>query len=310
MTAAPHRLAPAAILLATLLGAGGGIVPAPARAATSAQVAALQLAAAQAETAQTAGEKPIVADLSKHLVAITTGFAGTDVLLFGATDGPGDVVLVVRGPAGEVTVRRKGRIGAIWVNEAAATVLNAPAFYYVGANRPVEALLSPAALDRHQILARHLDLRLTGIDESRDGADDEGGATPGTGPETGPGPGPGPGPGEDTRQAFRDALERLKHAQGLYGYDDGGVTLLGNRLFRAELAFPANVPTGTYRVEVYLVRDGDVVSAEITPLVISKVGIGADVFHFAHNQSALYGLAAIVVAVFAGWLAGVAFRKG
>ena len=40
----------------------------------------------------------VVADLSKRLVAITTGFAGTDVLLFGAVQGDGDIVVVVRGP--------------------------------------------------------------------------------------------------------------------------------------------------------------------------------------------------------------------
>ena len=38
----------------------------------------------------------LVADLSDHLIAITTGFVGTDVLLFGAIDGPGDVVVVVQ----------------------------------------------------------------------------------------------------------------------------------------------------------------------------------------------------------------------
>ena len=40
---------------------------------------------------------PLVADLSDYLVAITTGFSGTNVLLFGAIDEPGDVVVVVRG---------------------------------------------------------------------------------------------------------------------------------------------------------------------------------------------------------------------
>ena len=34
----------------------------------------------------------LVADLSQHLVGITTGFAGADVLLFGAVEGHGDVV--------------------------------------------------------------------------------------------------------------------------------------------------------------------------------------------------------------------------
>ena len=54
-----------------------------------------------------AQESALVADLSQHLVAITTGFAGTDVLLFGATEGEGEVVVIVRGPDRPVTMHRK-----------------------------------------------------------------------------------------------------------------------------------------------------------------------------------------------------------
>src|SRR5216683_635354 len=49
----------------------------------------------------------LIADLTSHLIAITTGFTGASVVLFGATDGPGDVVVTVRGPDREMTVRRK-----------------------------------------------------------------------------------------------------------------------------------------------------------------------------------------------------------
>ena len=68
--------------------------------------------------------EPLVADLSKHLVAITTGFAGTDVLLFGAVEGDGDVVVVVRGPNHTETVRRKQRQFGIWVNSGRARATN------------------------------------------------------------------------------------------------------------------------------------------------------------------------------------------
>lgn len=240
--------------------------------------------AALAQQGQSSNEssdvKPIVADLSKHLVAITTGFAGTDVLLFGATDGPGDVILVVRGPSHPEVIRRKEKLaGLIWANKASVTFENAPAFYHVAASRDVHDVTTTTILQRHQILPENLTLQ---VSDDVDAA---------------------------TRSEFRDALIRLKTSRDLYSYLPGSVNLLANRLFRADLHFPANVPTGTYMVEVYLIRNGEVVSAEITPLNISKVGIGADVFHFAHENSALYGIAAILVAVFAGWLAGVAFRK-
>jgi uncharacterized protein (TIGR02186 family) len=84
---------------------------------------------------------------------------------------------------------------------------------------------------------------------------------------------------------------------------------LGQRLFRANLVFPGNVPTGSYRVEVLLIRDGQVVSAQTTPLYISQAGVSADVYEFAHRQPALYGVLAIVLAVGSGWLAGVVFRR-
>jgi uncharacterized protein (TIGR02186 family) len=80
-------------------------------------------------------------------------------------------------------------------------------------------------------------------------------------------------------------------------------------LFRTRIYFPSNVPTGTYTVEVFLVRDGNVVSAQSTPLVISKIGFGAELFDFAHRHPALYGILAVLVALAAGWLAGVAFRR-
>ena len=99
----------------------------------------------------------------------------------------------------------------------------------------------------------------------------------------------------------REALE--------HSLDSGRVTFLGNRLFRAGIHLPANVPTGTYQVKVFLLQDGRVVSAQTTPLQVSKVGAEAAVYDFAYRNSALYGLIAILVALMAGWAAHLVFRK-
>ena len=69
------------------------------------------------------------------------------------------------------------------------------------------------------------------------------------------------------------------------------------------------MPTGTYRVAVYLFREGRLIGAQTTPLVVSKIGIGARIYDFAQQQSALYGIAAIFMALAAGWLAGAVFRR-
>lgn len=226
-------------------------------------------------------QQPVVADLSKHLVAINTGFSGADVLLFGATDGPGDIVLVVRGPPQQQIVRQRQKVGPIWINGHSILFENAPAFYHIAASAPLEEILPDSVRRLHQIGVSYLDLDAVGL-----AADDS-----------------------HMTEPFRQALIRLKARNGLYPTTVGTVDHMANRLFRSELQFPSNVPTGTYMVEVYLVRDRRVVSAGITPLSISRAGLGAEIFLFAHEHASLYATMAIAVAAAAGWFASFVFRR-
>ncbi|MDZ4734882.1 MAG: TIGR02186 family protein [Rhodospirillaceae bacterium] len=222
---------------------------------------------------------PLVADLSNHLIAITTDFTGTDVLLFGAVDGPGDVVVVVRGPVTDVAVRRKGRIAGVWVNRDSVEFVSVPSFYAVASTRPLDEVMDEATRRRHTIGLDTLQFALM------------------------------PGSDVDETDEFRAALERIKMRQLLYWPNPIEVNFLGDTLFRTDIWFPSNVPIGSYVIEVLLVRDGAVVSAQTTPLVISKIGIGADVFEWAHRQSLLYGLATVAMALLAGWIAHLVFRR-
>src|SRR3546814_10843191 len=58
-------------------------------------------------------QTPLIADLSEHQIQITTGFVGTDVLLFGTVAADSLVVVVVRGPEAEAAVWRKARYAGI-----------------------------------------------------------------------------------------------------------------------------------------------------------------------------------------------------
>ncbi|MBX6366811.1 MAG: TIGR02186 family protein [Rhodospirillales bacterium] len=221
--------------------------------------------------------QPLVADLSSHLIGITTSFTGTSVVLFGAVDGPGDVVAVVRGPTRDVVVRRKSRVGPIWINTRQVTFKDVPGYYAVVASRPIEEAVPPPVRSLHQI----------GLSELSLTADRERSYT----------------------EEFRAALVRSEAEAGLFLEKVGSIDFLGDRLFRATLVFPANVPTGTYSVEIFLLRNGEVVSAQTTPLVVSKIGMDARLFDFADRQALAYGLVAVLIAVMAGWLASLPFRS-
>ena len=56
--------------------------------------------------------------------------------------------------------------------------------------------------------------------------------------------------------------------------------------------------------------DGFATDAQRSTLVVSKVGLEADVYDFAQHRAPLYGLTAIALAIVAGWLASVIFRRG
>jgi uncharacterized protein (TIGR02186 family) len=201
------------------------------------------------------------------------------VVLFGATDGPADVIAVVRGPERSVVVRRKNRIAGIWVNARDVAFAGVPSYYALYSTRPLGEVAPPGMQALHQI---GLDtLRFTNTDGSAPAARDE----------------------------FRAALIDEQVRQGLYAKEPRRIVFLGDRLFRATIDFPANVPTGTYLFEVFLVRDKAVVSGQTTPLVVSQIGVAADVDDFSQRQGLAYGLLAVAVAAMAGWLASLAFRN-
>ncbi|NQW09502.1 MAG: TIGR02186 family protein [Alphaproteobacteria bacterium] len=233
-------------------------------------------------TSSARAQQELVADLSDHLVAITTGFTGADVLLFGAIEGEGEIVVVVTGPRDRVTVRRKDRVIGVWANVDSMTFENVPAFYAVATTKPLGEVAPEDVRARQEIGVENINMRPVGVDA----------AVPPSQIDT-----------------FRSALIRNKTRQRLYGAEVQPITVLSDRLFRSRVHFPTNVTTGIYTVSVYYIRDGSPVHAQTTPLQISKVGIGADVFLFAHTNSAAYGLIAIAIAVAAGWLAAAIFRK-
>lgn len=239
----------------------------------------LLLLAALLWPASEAKAQALVADLTSHLIAITTGFTGTEVVLFGAIDGEGEVVVVVRGPEQPVVVRRKERVLGIWLNRTQVTYRSVPGFYALASSKPLAEILRPDVMQRQRIGTQNL-----GLAPTRPLADSD-------------------------LDAFGAALVRNKQAEGLFPAQIGQVSFLGGRLFRTTVTFPSNVPTGTYQVQVFLVRAGAVAGAQTTPLLISKLGVSAEIVDFAYRRSILYGLVAVLIAVMAGWAASAMFRR-
>lgn len=221
----------------------------------------------------------LVADLSSDEVAITTGFTGTELLLFGASGSKGDIVVTVMGPRRTEVVRRKQRVAGIWVNGAEVTFENAPAYYQLASSKPIEEIAPMKFLKKFQIGVEQINLETLSVKSDFE------------------------------LRKFREALIRNKKRLQLYSEQISDIILVRGSLFRSKIPFPANVPTGEYEVSVYLFKKGQLMEKNKTSLTVRKVGIEARIYDFAHQKSALYGILAIAVALVAGWFAGVIFRR-
>jgi len=239
-----------------------------------------------------ANAEPLITDISDHLISISSDFTGTELLLFGALGdvgeaGRGDVVVVVRGPEQRMVVRKKKRRSGIWINTKPVIFKNVPGFYAVSASAPLDEIAPETLLARHQI----------GLDNI----------------QVTPEPGSRETVVEDAERVddYREAVVRNMRREGLFSEETGSIRFMADTLFRTRISFPANVPVGNYRAEVYLIRDGKVVpgGAQSSPIFIDKVGLGRAVYNFAHQQPFIYGAVAVLLALLAGWIAAMVFRK-
>jgi uncharacterized protein (TIGR02186 family) len=238
-----------------------------------------------------AAAERLVTSLSEHRVMVTSSFTGSEVVLFGGIErdtgvlplrGNYDIAVTVLGPRQNIVTFRKERVLGIWVNYESRVFENVPSYLAVLTNRPLQAITNAETLRRLQL----------GLDDI---------ALPQRLAPIGPDDVPGP--------TFRQAFLMLQEEQGLYRQESNGVTFLTPALFQASIPLPANVPTGTYEIDVKLFADGAMIARTPSALEIYKAGFEQFVTSSAQTHGLLYGLATAMMAILTGWFASVVFRR-
>ncbi len=233
----------------------------------------------------------LIVSISNHRVTVTSSYSGEELVLFGSVErdaatperhGGYDMVVTVAGPRTDMVTRRKERKFGIWVNADSRQFLNVPAYLAVSSNRTIDTI-APADVRRRQQLGidNVLLTQRVGTDYADVVASDP----------------------------FRRAFVRLRSEHGLYRESANGVTFLTPTLFRAGIALPAEVPTGTYDVNIKLFADGVLVGDTQTAFEIVKVGFEQFIATAAHQHGLAYGLATALMALMTGWMASIVFRR-
>jgi uncharacterized protein (TIGR02186 family) len=238
-----------------------------------------------------ASAERLVVSLSNHRVAVTSSFTGEDLVLFGTIEPdnartllrpPYDLVVTVMGPRETMRTRRKARVLGIWINTEAREFVRVPSYLAVLSSRPISDIANPDVLRRLQLgLSNYLLPQRFGSDIGDSARDD----------------------------VFRVAFVRLEVEQGLYRESGNAVTFLTPTVFRAAIPLPANVPTGSYSIDVKLFANGAPIASTTSALEVIKTGVEQYAADAARDRGLLYGFVTALMALFIGWFGSVVFRR-
>lgn len=233
----------------------------------------------------------LIVSVSNHRVTVTPAYSGEELVLFGSVErdvsSPAshnnyDLVVTVIGPRADMVTRRKERKFGIWINSDYREFLQVPTYLALFSNRPFDAIASPDVQRRQQLgLNNVLLTQRVGTDYADVVPND----------------------------AFRSAFVRLREEHGLYREETSAVTFLTPTLFRTGIPLPAEVPIGTYTVEIKLFADGNLITRTETAFDIVKVGFEQFVATTARQDGLVYGMFTAFMALMTGWMASIVFRK-
>lgn len=212
----------------------------------------------------------VVADLSEDFVGVKEGFNGARLTVFGVLKSKADVAIVLEGPPETSSVRMKARNYGLWMNGEPRIIAPMPSFYAVLSSRPIGKIVKEKIAQRYALTPEFLPF----------------GKTPHGG-----------------------GLVSVKEAQKLYQFDPQGVKIMGNKLFRADIQLPANVPIGNFKAHIYEFANNELLASRTETLKVAQVGINDRISSLAHERPGLYAILCLFLSITVGGSVTYIFRK-
>ncbi len=218
--------------------------------------------------------------LNTHEINVNLQFNGANLLVFGALEESGDIIITIRGPNINGKIKKKSNPLGFWVNTESSKFSDIPGYYYWAVSNR-EAFQKLSEENQNRILLGTLSL----ITEVQTAPDDE-----------------------DAPYSHAYNFVRLMAQKGLTNLEPAEVKRLGSHLFRLSVNLPSEAPVGTYLATVYLIKNNRISSAETTPIFIHKSGFSSQMSDMANHFSFFYGFLSIAWAFLFGFLANLVYN--
>ncbi|MDX1950016.1 MAG: TIGR02186 family protein [Rickettsiales bacterium] len=228
-----------------------------------------------------ANARPIVADAYPRKIDIDHKFKGQDVLIYGARNDAGNIIILATGPKKDYILRKKGKVAGIWTNIENTKVKDVYSFYSISSMRDISSIQNISLLKSLKIGFENL--RYSVISDSNIGD-------------------------KSSAKKITKEINDIMKEQQLYFSKNEDILFWGETLFRTFIKFPKNIIRGTYNIDIFLFNDGLLQSVQTMPIIVEQVGFEAFMFNFAHNKPYIYGILAVFLAIISGLFASQLFK--
>jgi uncharacterized protein (TIGR02186 family) len=247
------------------------------------------LGAGEAKALTPEGQQKVITAASKNLIEIGLSYHGDRIYFFGVNPVPGSdlIIRLTAEKSEEVKLSLKGRVGPFWMTVKQYDVTGAPFMYKIHSAKPVGQIISPPVAEElglgYSAVRSQMKLHLARGDAAPDDAD-----------------------------KIFNGLIKIKEESNLYNIveDPQRLEVAEGKLFKHYFRFPAAATEGRYLVESFAFDQGQLVGYGKDVIEIKKIGLESWLTHVSQNHAVFFGIMAVVIALGAGLLVGMIFRKG
>jgi hypothetical protein len=200
------------------------------------------------------------------------------VVIRGSTEKGNQLWVTITGTTTAEPFNKKGRLGPFWANVGKITVTGVPSLHLIASE-------GPPAKAPHRVLT---DKYLLDLDALRRQIKID--------------------PADPDLTMVQNEYLKLKQSQGRFALFEGAVKK-SQGTYEARFPWPDSVPTGTYQIQVYHVRQQQLQRIESQELKVELVGFPRFIAYMAFERGALYGMLSVVIALGVGFIMGLVFKK-
>ncbi len=219
-------------------------------------------------------------DISEDNIKIETNFIGKEVIIFGILNDDQETIMTIKGPQKNAVIQKKERILGFWFNTKQIIYNQIPSIFFIASSKNIEDILPASTIIKEELSFKYL---LENKTSQRNFISDV------------------------SLENWKDNFIRINKNKNLF--KEYNVEKIDNKLFQTRIFFPAKSIPGEYKVNVYQIKNNLILNNKEKIITLKKSGVGNQIYNFANNNAAAYGLFVIIFAIMSGFLAATLFRR-